>query len=362
MWIWLLMLGCIIGIRFLIPDALGEKKKNLIFLSLTFLFITFFVGSRCPFWSGSADLYTYFACYKNAGRYPLEQLKELYRFETGYLIFNKILSWFFPWEYFIVYFEAAFCTGVILWYFNKHSKNVVMSVILYICVGPWSFFLTGFRQGFSICLCLIAFELMKKMSLGFDLIALALILLAYSFHTTAIVFVSVFFIRYMKMNKRTVFIALIITLMGVIFAKDILSWMNVVFDVDYKGLYIGNIFGGVVPIAIYTMALIFCYVLWKDNPASIDDMYYDILILFVGLCIYISRYSVVVFERISYYFTPVASVVLANSVSMQKNKVSRNIMVVMCIVLCTVLFMYRMSPQENYFFFWEYWERLIPIV
>ncbi len=359
MWIWTLMLAMVIGIRFLIPDALGDKKKNLIYLFITWLIVVFFAGSRCPYLM-EGDVTAYFKCYSNALTMGINQMRQTYRFEDGYLILNKILAWFFPWEYSILYFEAAFCTAVIFWYFYRNSKNIVMSVILYICVGPWSFFLAGFRQGFSICMCLIAFELLKKMSLGWDLTALGLILLAYSMHTTAIVFLSVFFIRYMKMNKQTVIIGITITVIGLFFAKDLLGWLNDVFERDYIGAYIGNTFGGVVPIAIYTMALIFSYMLFNDKVEEVNDMKIEISMLFIGLLIYVMRYRVGIFERISFYFTPVASVVLANAVSLQKNKVNRNIMVVLCLALSTILFMHRMS-QDEYHFFWEYWEGVVPI-
>lgn len=362
MWVWLIMLASIVVIRMLIPDGLGEKKKNLIFLIVAFCIVVFFSGSRCPYLTGSVDLYSYFYCYKNSMVLSLDQLKEMYRFEDGYLLLNKILSWFVPWDYFIIYFESAFCTAVVFWYFYRNSKNVVVSVILYICVGPWSFFLTGFRQGFSICICLIAFELMKKRSTGYDLTALALILLAYSFHTSALVYLSVFFIRNMKINRKSVFTAILITLLALFFAKDILEMLNGVLEMDYVGAYIGNALGGIVPIAIYTLALVFCYIIWKEDNNSIKEMSFDIAMLLVGLCIYITRYKVGIFERISFYFTPVASVVLANAISVQKNKVQRNIMVVLCVFLSIVLYIYRMVLQSNtYHFFWEYWENLITI-
>ncbi len=362
MWAWLLMLSLVLVVRFLIPDALGDKKKNLIFLFIAWLIIVFFAGGRCPHLMDSSDVYAYFNCYKSALTMSLGEMQETFRFENGYLIFNKILAWIVPWEYFIIYFEAAFCTGVIFWYFYRNSKNVVMSVILYICVGPWSFFLTGFRQGFSICLCLIAFELSKKMFLAGDLVALGLILIAYSFHTTAIVFLSVFFIRYMKINKQTVIISVIITIFCMIFAKGLLGWLNDVFEKEYVGAYLGNALGGIVPITIYTMALVFCYMLWCSDSSSVKFMNYEIAMLFVGLLIYLLRYRVGIFERISFYFTPVASVVLANAVSLQKNKVSRNIMVVMCLALSMFLYVHRMASQSEFYFFWEYWERMIPII
>ena len=38
MWVWFFMLLCIVVARFMVPDALGEKKKKLIYLILAAVF------------------------------------------------------------------------------------------------------------------------------------------------------------------------------------------------------------------------------------------------------------------------------------------------------------------------------------
>ncbi len=360
MWVWFFMLLCIVVARFMVPDALGEKKKKLIFLAITFGVIVFFSGSRCPYYSGKGDLYTYFYFYKTAIQLPFAQYMETFSFEIGYRLLNEILAWFVPWPYFIIYFEAAFCTGVMLWYIYRNSDDVFLSVIFYICTGPWGFFLTGFRQGFAVCICVIALEMMKKRKWYWDLGAGLMVLLAVSFHSTALVFFLAFIIRYIKINKKVIVTAFVLTAVSTLFIEKTLLFFNELWDKGYANMYVGNALGGIVPIAIYSLALLLCYYAWESDHNSMDNMQFEITMLFIGMCIYFLRYQAIVLERISLFFTPVVSVVLTNGVSRIKNKTTRNILFVLACGLGIILFIYRNEYQDGrYYFFWQYLENRI---
>lgn len=361
MWVWFFMLLCIVVARFMVPDALGEKKKNLIFLAITFGVIVFFSGSRCPIYNMyNGDLYDYFYFYKAAINMPFSQYMETFSFEIGYRLLNEILAWLVPWPYFIIYFESAFCTGVMLWYIYRNSDNAFLSVIFYICTGPWGFFLTGFRQSFAVCFCIIALEMMKKRKWYWDLGAGLMVLLAVSFHSTALVFFLTFIIRYIKLNKKVIVTAFALTAVSTLFIEDVLIFFNELWDKGYENMYKGNALGGIVPIAIYTMALLLCYYVWEHDHRSMDNMQLEITMLFIGMCIYFLRYQAIILERISIFFTPVVSVVLTNGVSRIKNKTTRNILFVLACGLGIALFIYRNEYQDGrYYFFWEYLENRI---
>ena len=147
MLIWILMLLSIVLLWVVIPDALGKKKKNLIFLGLSFLIVVFVVGSRSPHMMNSLDLVNYYRMFSRASNWTMERLISHYdTVANGYLLLNKIVSWISPWPYTMQYIQAAFCTYVMLWYIYRNADNVFLGVMVYICVGPWQFFLTGERQ------------------------------------------------------------------------------------------------------------------------------------------------------------------------------------------------------------------------
>lgn len=359
MWVWFSMLISIIVVRFLIPDAMGKKKKNLIFLGISYLIIVFFVGSRSPHLSGSVDLFNYYEVYGDAMNNPLSVLKDRYSMENGYLVFNKILAAIVPWNFFIVYFEAAFCTAVMFWYIYRNADSVFLAVMTYICFGPWQFFLTGFRQSFAICFCLIAFELIKKHKTKSDLIALGLIFLATTFHVTAWVFLSVYIIRRIKISKNVLIYCGLLLLFMFTSLDNLLGFGNNLVGREYTDTYRGNVFAGLIPIIAFVGTLILSYLISTWDKSYIEEKQFELMMLVIGLCLYIVRYKLLIIERISFYFTPVISVALTNSVARQRTKKVSNIVYAVCVALCISLFLYRCFTQLNvYYYYWYYLERL----
>lgn len=359
MLVWLTMLFSIIGIRFLIPEGIGEKRKKLIFLTISFFIVVFVVGSRSPHLTNSSDLFNYYRCYGEALNYPMSYLEERYSMEYGYLVLNKILAWFVPWNYFIIYFEAAFCTGVMFWYIYRNAESVFLAVIVYICLGPWQFFLTGFRQSFAICICFIAFELIKKHKGITDLVAVGLILLATTLHITAWIFLFVFVLRPIKITKKLVIYVALLTILLAVTIGDLMVIGNDILGREYTDTYYGNTFAGVVPMAIYIITFILCYLIWTWDKTHMDENRLEIIMLITGLCIYVMRFNLLIIERISFYFTPVISVILANSITRQRTKKASNVVFAVCVTLCVLLYIYRTTEQYGeYHFYWEYFERL----
>lgn len=359
--VWFFMLISIVVIRFLVPDALGEKMKNRIFLTLCFIIIVFVVGSRSPQMTQSIDLYNYYSWYSRAIVMPLEELIDGAPMEPLYLVFNKILAWIVPWNYFIIYFEAAFTTGVMLWYINRNADSVYLATIVYVCLGPWQFFLTGFRQSFAICICFIAYELLKKRKTSWDIVSVLLILLATAIHTTAWVFLGVFIIRRLKLTKKLALYAVVLALVLLLSLDTLLSFANNVLGRNYTDTYQGSALGGLVPIIIYSGTLFIAYFLYKEDKTLIDDnMRIEIVMLLTGLCIYCLRYNITLMERVSFYFTPTITIALANSITRQPDKRQRTILFALCVALCIVLFVYRsFTHYGDYHFFWEYLERRV---
>ena len=352
---WLLMLAVIIVLWFMIPEAIGTKKKKLIFMGLSFAMVVFILGSRGDYAANCLDLSNYIKWYNYAIDLPLSELLEYDELESGYLILNNIVAWFVPWKFFFNYVQAAFCTGVMFWYIYRNVDDVFFGVIVYICLGPWQFFLTAFRQSFATCLCFIAFELIKKKKTSYDLLSLGIVALASTLHTTAWVFLAVFVVRCFKVGKGIVVFSIITALGMTQVIDELVKFGNEALGREYvTGSYFGNVFAGIIPIAIYMVTLILCYFAWHNDKGFIEKHALDINMLIFGLCLYTLRYNTHVFERISFYFTPVISVVLPAAVSKQKSKIESNMITIICIALCISLFIYRSVSQfGEYYFFWE---------
>lgn len=355
MLVWLLMLGSIIAIWFILPDALGEKKKKLIFLGFAFGILVFVLGSRSDLSASSGDIVGYVKWYRRAIALPLDELLDTHSMEHGYLILNDILAWLVPWDRFILYFQAAFCNGVILWYLYRNVDNIFFAVVVYICVGPWQFFLTAFRQAFAICICLVALELLKKRRFLYDIMGLIAIALAATIHTTAWVFVVVFIIRQFRVGKGFFIFCLMSALVILLFIDDIVDFGNDVMGRVYEaGQFRGNAFGGLIPILIYIATLILCYIVWRYDKSFVEEYSFEIKLLTFGLCLYALRYNTTVLERISFYFSSVIAVLLPAVLGRQKLMSERKIATAISVGLCIALFCYRVTQQYGtYEFYWN---------
>lgn len=353
MLVWLLMLGAIIVFWFAIPDGLGEKKKKLIFLVLSGVLVAFLMGSRSHVRSGSSDVYWYYVLYERTLTDSLEYIKARHNTEMGYLVITRFLANIIPWGQFIIYLEAVFTTLVMFWFIYRNSEDVFIGVIVYICTGTWAFFLSGFRQAFAICLCLIAFELMKKKKFSSDLIALGIIAFATLFHVTAWVFLFAFIIRNIKLNKSVVLLAVIATVVCFIALEYLVDIFEGLMESEFSTGYEGNLLGGIVPIATFLIALVLSYVAWTQDKNYIEKYNVYVLMLLMGLCLYLFRYNTMVFERISYYFTALICVVLPNSLQAIKEPRAKTVSKALCVVCCVVLFIYRMRDASDYYFYWQ---------
>lgn len=350
--VWLLMLAAIILLWFLIPENLGKKKKELIFLIFSGLLMGFLMGSRCPQRSSTGDVYVYYIVYLKTAIEPVEDILKHYSMEESYLYINKFLVSIVPWGQFIVYLEGFFTTFAVFRFIYKNSRNAFLGVIVYICTGGWGFITTGFRQAFAMSFCLIAFEFMKKKNLKDDLKALLFVFFASLFHSTAWIFLAVFLLRNVKINKFKVFWTVVGTALAFVMMNPFVDAIEKLMGSSYRVGYDGNIFGGLIPIAVYLAALVLSYLAWIKNKSFLEENGFILVLLFVGLCLYMFRYNTMVFERMSYYFTIVICAALPNAIEAIDDARTKTVVKALCVVLCLCLFAYRES-SEVYYFYWE---------
>lgn len=355
MLVWLSMLIAVILLWAVIPEAMGKKKKRLTFLFISGLLVAFLVGSRCPFRSGSGDLYVYYNVYLRTAAEPIDDIIKHYTMERSYLEINRFLASIFPWGQFIIYFEAFFTTFSVFRFIYKNTEDVFTGVIVYICTGGWGFFLTGFRQAFAISICLFAFEYMKKKKFQSDLMALLLIFIASLFHTTTWIFAAAFLLRSIKINRYKVMTAIIVTAVAFVVMNPFVDALEKVMGSSYRVGYDGNIFGGLVPIAFFLGALLLSYLAWIQDKSYLEKYSFQINMLIFGLCLYLFRYNTMVFERISYYFTIVVSALLPNALNAINDPRTKTVAKAVCVIMCLVLFIYRWASSDYYF----YWENMI---
>lgn len=233
------------------------------------------------------------------------------RLEMGYQILNVLVSKISNNPQFFFAFVATFCyvgTGI---YIYKYSDNLVFSTVLLFPVA-YSFFASGLRQAIAMVICLYAYQAIKKKKL---LIAILLILFAFTFHKSALVMLVLLLHKFIPKK-----LLIVLTLTGVFIALSLSGIMDNffadAFESSYGGYY-GNddLTDGWLAITYYCLRNLVFYILvqtsfkrkQKENSLAIS--------LFAMLLITASfGFSLNLFNRATNYFLLISVIELPNSI------------------------------------------------
>lgn len=340
----------------------NEKKNNRNYLIFVWVVLILILGTRNGEINYGSDLNTYYRTFQQAIVDSRENFFSTSTFEGGYLWLNWLLARVIKWPQFIIIFQAAFCCGITLRFIYKHTDSVVLAVLGFMAFGILQFYMTGFRQSFAICICLLALEMAEKKKWIFYII---ITLLASFFHQTAVVF---FLIPLLLKNKNKKLYFLLDILFVIILSQVVPRLLvvgNNIFERNYIMAYQGNLLGGVINIVIgmLTVCIVFLQTVIYDEPGmriqykksetriKREKNYRLVHILLVGIGIYTLRYQALVLERISMYFTPILFVLFPEVLHCGFTYESRRFVKVCSAVGMLFLIYWRMRTME-YIPFW----------
>lgn len=266
--------------------------------------VALIMGLRTKF-TGSSDTYMYMICFDEMklvddfGLYYEKNLSETeFLFsETGFYYFVWLLTRVFSDSQMVVFATSVVITYSTCWFLWKNTKDAPTGLLIYVCLGLFTFNMNGMRQAMAMSVCLWAYEAVKKRKL----ISFALtVLLAMQFHKTAICFLPVYFIPLLKGGKANTF--LFFCGMAVyMFAMDwFIETFNAFTGKEYS-LDAGADSGGITVVAIYLFVL--CLMLIMHESLKNRQRRCEFYCVVLGFTCYVARYfSNQILERISYYF------------------------------------------------------------
>ena len=269
-------------------------------------------------------------------------------FESGYLLFVWTFSHIFPNGQFVFIISAILFVVAVCRFIYINSEDPELSFVMYICLGLYSFMAQGLRQSIAMSICLFAIELAKKRKfIPFVL----LVLLASTFHTSAIVFLIIFFIYGITLNVRTLVMGVGITAVLLAFSSRIAAIGNMIFQREYEGEVES---GGFVAVAIYVIILLLSIALSGKRRKDKEYSFF-VFVTWMGAVFYLMRYTEVqIAERISWYFMFGQLIALPNVITRFDKHVS---FIIKCVVIALsfALFAYRLNGDGLvvYRFFWQ---------
>lgn len=164
-----------------------------------------------------------------------------YHFEPGYvaatMLFAKLTI---PFQGFMAVVYAFWCHAIYS-LIKRFSPNATLSILIFICYSFLVFSISGVRQTIAMTICLYAFFAFLKKQKRYKMLAVLLILLAMSFHESAVVFGVVLIIMLMK-RKVHLLIWMLLTVVTVLFRAQIWDAVFLIYHTDATEFTMGGNF------------------------------------------------------------------------------------------------------------------------
>lgn len=325
------------------------SKKQYLFFCCAVIWLI--IGLR-HYDMGSVDSRNYYSNWilvRDSSFSQIKALAEISDMETGYLYTVAVLSRIFRHPQFVFVLSGLLFSTAIGTFVYKNSDNVIISMLLFICLGLYTFILQGLRQGIAISICLFSIEFVKKRKLIPFLLLLAL---AYCYHRSSIVFGLTYFLYGSELTAKAKIKYLCVAAILILMAPFLKDTANELWEKDYEN----EAKTGTALVATLTyLIILFAGYLFLSEKNTNKDMSFFVSFTIVGTAFYLLRYTQAqVFERISFYFLA-GQIILLPAIVRRFDVFSRKILNVLIVCLAVALFLYRVraSYASAYFFFWQ---------
>lgn len=194
-------------------------------------------------------------------------------FEVGFILINKF-ALLFSKDYVVLFVITSFIFCFFVYKaIYQQSEDICFSILLLLITTSFFVSMNIVRQSMSISIFLYATKYIKENNLKKYLI---FILIAATFHSSALIYIPIFFVCKRSINlKKQIFVLCV-----VIIAKPILGYFfNYIISLSKYSHYIGSIYDTGIfsfwTFIINASILIFCYIFYKRGK---DDENYKIFV------------------------------------------------------------------------------------
>jgi hypothetical protein len=327
-----------------------EKRQYLVLCGL-FIFLIL----ACRHYSvGSGDGVIYYNHWTQMSTVPKERILDVLKtskMERGYVLFVWVVSRFLKNAQYLFVVYGAIVALSLCSFLKKNCDVLEIGFEIYLCLGLWAFMVQGIRQGIAMCICLWAIDFIKKRKL---LPFIVLILIASSFHGSAIAFSIVYFSGYLKFNLKGIAVTVLGIILCCIFIDKIFDLLNFVMNESY---YRGedSLSGGMFTALAYLLIIALSLITLPKEDTEHDTTLF-LFMTITGFVTFVMRYYInSISQRVAYYFMFGQMVLLPREIKNMK-KSYQIFTIVVVVLLCMGMAIYKSSYSKinPYTFFWEY--------
>ena len=275
-------------------------------------------------------------------------------YEPGFALFDWIIANFIsdnPQAFIAI--SSLIEIGLIGYTFYRHSRDIIFSYIVFACFGMYIFGFSGIRQAMAFSITFFSFNyLYNKKPWKF----FALVILAFFFHSSAIVFAAVWFIRNKSLTHQIGVIYAVSILLSVPFIGTLLtSIANSIFSGGKYSDYDQDGGSAITMFLVYGAIFVGSFFFKEKSQDKQKLAFYRYMALFSFIGQAAGVFSAGSITRIAFYFSIFYPLLMPELV---QNTSERHVLTVLGCVLFVIFF--YLTVHNGYMgvvpynFFWEF--------
>ncbi len=284
------------------------------------------------------------------------------RMESGYLLMNIFFTHFSDSFNLFLFITSLFINASVCLFIFKNSKNVILSLLIFVLLRLFFNEMNILRQYIAISIILHSVKYIKDR----NLIKYSLyIILASTFHISAIIAFPIYFLYYKSIKKNTKIILYITCFILFIFLDKILIYITA--KLGYYSGYVSTYYnsfelGNILLFIMSLFTYLFCkYIYIKNYNVVLNDKEYQFLLNISFVCMILNFFAIrfsIISRLVEYYYIFII-IILPNFISLIKNNKNRlgAYIFTLFISICYFTIIAYFRPYWNnvipYRFFWQ---------
>jgi len=260
--------------------------------------------------------------------------------ETGYSYASWLFGRVFTNGHTWILATSSFITYSTCRFIYKNSGDAPLALSIYVLLGLFTFNMSGIRQAIAMSICLWAYEHAKR----HRLIPFVLtVLVAMQFHKTAICYVPIYFLPWLKRGSTNLIIYFVLLIICLFSVDKLITTYNAFSGEEYA--LQAEVDGGGLSVILIYLACIAMVVL-RHQCLDIPHVRMAFYGVVAGFTAYITRYfSNQILERISYYYFYFSILLLPSVFKLLPEKEQRWLRIAFSF-LALYLFVHRVSNSR----------------
>lgn len=298
----MLVYGVLVALTILVYFVMNLVTKNSVKknkITIVFFFLGYLLLLCLRSESVGVDTQGYVNTYNMISRTYWQTLLVYSRQEIGFLALEKILS-FFGDARLLMIVVALLTVLPVMYLYKRESNDAILCCSFFLISLLFEMFFSGMRQSIAIALTVPAYYYVRR---GKIISYVLTVLIAFSFHTSAIVLLLLYPIYYLKITKKMLWV--IIPLLILVYFKSDTIFQYILWmagdDYESRYAYLTGSSGQVGLTVLFVLLTVYTYIIMDDKKADNDDLGLRNILL-LAMCIHLFAPLHPTISRVNYYF------------------------------------------------------------